>query len=98
MRRQNGLIENCEFQCKKKKMQETAKICNFQLKIVNFVATVSSLTGIPLQEAKASRVFLYLVCFPGVLFRLDFSAALLFAISESDRQLHGRQSLKTECT
>ena len=68
-------------------MQETAKICNFQLKIVNFVATISSLTGIPLQikEAKASGVFLYLVCFPGVLFRLDFSAALLFAISESDR-------------
>ena len=68
-------------------MQETAKICNFQLKIVNFVATISSLTGIPLQikEAKASEVFLYLVCFPGVLFRLDFSAALLFAISESDR-------------
>ena len=55
MRRQNGLIENCEFQCKKKKMQETAKICNFQLKIVNFVATISSLTGIPLQGAKASR-------------------------------------------
>ena len=66
-------------------MQETAKICNFQLKIVNFVATISSFTGIPLQEAKASRVFLYLVCFPGVLFRLDFSVALLFAISESDR-------------
>ena len=66
-------------------MQETAKICNFQLKIVNFVATILSLTGIPLQEAKASRVLLYLVCFPRVLSRLDFSAALLFAISESDR-------------
>ena len=66
-------------------MQETAKICNFQLKIVTFVATISSLVGIPLQEAKASRVFLYLVCIPGVLFRLDFSAAPLFAISERDR-------------
>ena len=98
MRRQNGLTGNCEFKFKKKKMKETAKICNFQLKIINFVATILSLTGIPLQEAKASRLFLYLVCFPGVLFRLDFSAALLFAISESDRQLHGRQSLKTECT
>ena len=79
-------------------MQETAKICNFQLKIVNFVATISSWTGIPLQEAKASRVFLYLVCIPGVLFWLDFSAAFLFAISESDRQLHGKQSLKAEST
>ena len=70
---------------KRRKCRKLRKICNFQLKIVNFVATISSWTGIPLQEAKASRVFLYLVCIPEVLFRLDFSVAFLFAISESDR-------------
>ena len=74
MRRQTGLIENCEFKCKKRKMQETAKICNFQLKIVNFVATLNFVLDrhtATIKEARASRVFLYLVCFPGVLFRLD---------------------------
>ena len=45
---------------KKKKMQETAKIGNFQLKIVNVVATISSWTGIPLQEARLADFFFIL--------------------------------------
>ena len=66
-----GNCENLQFSV------ENRKLCCDNFVLDQHTATI--------KEAKASRVFLYLVCFPGVLFRLDFSAALLFAISESDR-------------
>ena len=53
-------VRTANSNAKRRKCRKLRKIRNSQLKIVNFVATISWWTGIPLREARLAELFFIL--------------------------------------